>query len=88
MILAAGASIRMGTPKQLLSFQGRSLLRHVAEEAIASCYDPVVVVLGSQAEQMQLEVRTLALHVVENQQWAKGMGTSIAAGMTALATIT
>ena len=56
MILAAGASTRMGTPKQLLPFQGRSLLRHIAEEAIASCCNPVVLVLGSQAERMKLEV--------------------------------
>ncbi|MBD2073568.1 nucleotidyltransferase family protein [Phormidium sp. FACHB-592] len=87
MILAAGASTRMGAPKQLLPFQGRSLLRYMAEEAIASCCDPAVVVLGSHAERMTLEVDGLALHVVENSQWADGMGTSIAAGITALTTI-
>ncbi|MBW4582587.1 MAG: nucleotidyltransferase family protein [Tildeniella nuda ZEHNDER 1965/U140] len=87
MILAAGASTRMGTPKQLLLFQGRSLLRYIAEVAIASCCDPVVVVLGSQAERMKLEVDALALHLVENQRWAEGMGTSIAAGMTTLTAI-
>jgi molybdenum cofactor cytidylyltransferase len=87
MILAAGASTRMGTPKQLLLFQGRSLLRYIAEEAIASCCAPVVVVLGSQAERIKLEVDALALHTVENQQWAEGMGTSIPAGMTALTAI-
>lgn len=87
MILAAGASTRMGTPKQLLPFQGRSLLRYIAEEAIASCCNPVVVVLGSQAKRMKLEVDGLALHMVENQQWTDGMGTAISAGMTALTTI-
>lgn len=87
MILAAGASTRMGTPKQLLLFQGRSLLRYIAEEAIASCCDPVVVVLGSQAERIKLEVDALALHIVENQQWTEGMGTSILTGMTALTAI-
>ncbi|MBW4694041.1 MAG: nucleotidyltransferase family protein [Lyngbya sp. HA4199-MV5] len=87
IILAAGASTRMGTPKQLLPFQGRSLLRYMADVAIASCCDPVVVVLGSQAERMKLEIDGLTLHVVENPQWADGMGTSIAAGMTALTAI-
>lgn len=87
MILAAGASTRMGTPKQLLPFQGRSLLRYMAEVTIASCCDPVVVVLGAQAERMKLEIDGLNLHIVENQQWANGMGTSIAAGMTALTAI-
>ena len=87
MILAAGASIRMGAPKQLLSFQGRSLLRYIAEVAIASCCDPVVVVLGSQSERIKLEVDALALHIVENPQWAEGMGTSILTGMTALTAV-
>lgn len=87
MVLAAGASSRMGTPKQLLPFQGRSLLRYVAEVAIASYCDPVVVVLGSRAERMMLEVDELTLHTVENPQWADGMGTSIAAGITALTAI-
>ncbi|XHX78292.1 MAG: NTP transferase domain-containing protein [Stenomitos frigidus ULC029] len=87
MILAAGASTRMGTPKQLLLFQGHSLLRHMAEEAIDSCCEPIVVVLGSQAERMKVEVDGLTLHVVENPQWADGMGTSIAAGITALTAI-
>jgi molybdenum cofactor cytidylyltransferase len=87
MILAAGASTRMGTPKQLLRLQGRSLLRHSAVAAIASCCDPVVVVLGSQADRIQTEIDELPLHRVENQQWANGMGTSIAAGMAALTAI-
>lgn len=87
IILAAGASTRMGTPKQLLVFQGHSLLRYVAEVAIASCCDPVVMVLGSQIEQIKLEVHGLTLHIAENRQWAKGMGTSIAAGMSTLITL-
>jgi molybdenum cofactor cytidylyltransferase len=87
IILAAGASTRMGTPKQLLLFQGRSLLRSMAEAAIASRCHPIVVVLGSQADQIKQEVHSLDLHSVVNLQWAKGMGTSIAAGMTALTAI-
>ena len=46
-ILAAGASTRLGQPKQLLPFRGRSLLRHAAETALASVFRPVVVVLGA-----------------------------------------
>lgn len=85
IILAAGASTRMGTPKQLLPYRGRGLLRHIAIEAVASqCY-PIVVVLGSQAEQIKPEVNDLDLHIVENQQWAEGMGSSIRAGIAKLA---
>jgi molybdenum cofactor cytidylyltransferase len=87
IILAAGASTRMGTPKQLLLFQGRSLLRSMAEVAITSCCNPIVVVLGSQADRIKLEIHSLNLHSVMNLEWAQGMGTSIAAGMTALTAI-
>jgi molybdenum cofactor cytidylyltransferase len=87
IILAAGASTRMGTPKQLLMFQGRSLLRSMAEAAIASRCNPIVVVLGSQADRVKREVHSLDLHSVVNLEWAKGMGTSIAAGMTAITAI-
>lgn len=87
MILAAGASTRMGTPKQLLPFQGRSLLRHTADVAIASqCY-PIIVVLGAHAERIKPEVDCLALHIVENKRWAEGMGTSIQAGIAQLSAL-
>lgn len=77
----------MGTPKQLLNYQGHSLLRHIAEVAIASSCRPIVAVLGSQVDRIQPEVNGLDLHVVENQQWAKGMGTSIRVGLAALVAI-
>lgn len=84
IVLAAGASTRMGRPKQLLPYRGRSLLRHMAIEAIASqCY-PIIVVLGAYAEQIKPEVNDLDLQVVENQQWAEGIGTSIRAGIAKL----
>jgi len=84
VILAAGASTRMGIPKQLLAFRGRSLLRHAAEEALASGCRPVIVVLGAQAERLQEEVSGLPVRVVVNARWAEGMGTSIRAGIEAL----
>lgn len=49
VILAAGASTRMGTPKQLLRYQERSLLRHTVEVAIASVCRPLIVVLEAYA---------------------------------------
>lgn len=66
VILAAGASTRMGTPKQLLPYQGQTLLHHIAEVAIASVCRPIVVVLGAQAERIEPEVSHLTLHVVKN----------------------
>jgi molybdenum cofactor cytidylyltransferase len=84
IILAAGASTRMGTPKQLLHYQGRSLLRHTTEIALASKSPSIVVVLGSYAEKIQSEISNLPVQVVLNQQWATGMCTSIRAGIEAL----
>ena len=84
IVLAAGASTRMGTPKQLLDFQGRSFLRHTVEIVVASICKPIVVVLGAYAEKIRPEVNHLPVLVVENPQWQDGMGASIQVGMTAL----
>ncbi|MBV8887912.1 MAG: nucleotidyltransferase family protein [Chroococcidiopsidaceae cyanobacterium CP_BM_RX_35] len=84
VILAAGASRRMGTPKQLLHYQGHSLLRHSAKEAVTSECQPIVVVLGAYAGQIQPEISQLPVQVVENLQWALGMSASIRAGIKAL----
>ncbi len=83
IILAAGASTRMGTPKQLLQFKGRSLLRHTTEVALASVCEPMIVVLGAYAEQIHNEVNQLPVVVVENQEWHLGMGASIRVGINA-----
>ena len=48
VILAAGGSTRLGPPKQLVAYRGRSLLRHAAEVAAGSLCRPIVVVLGAQ----------------------------------------
>jgi molybdenum cofactor cytidylyltransferase len=72
IILAAGASTRMGTPKQLLAYRGCSFIRHIAEVAIASVCQPIAVVLGANAEQIKPEISQLPVQIVENQQWAEG----------------
>ncbi|MEH2228849.1 MAG: nucleotidyltransferase family protein [Nostoc sp.] len=84
MILAAGASTRMGTPKQLLLYQGRSFLQYITEIAIASVCQPVVVVLGANAEQIHPQIKQLPVKVVKNLDWASGMSTSIKSGIELL----
>jgi Uncharacterized MobA-related protein len=56
IILAAGAATRMGRPKQLLSYQGRSLILHAVEVALASMSQPIIVVLGAYVEQIKPEL--------------------------------
>lgn len=84
IILAAGASTRMGTPKQLLAYRGCTLIRHMAEVAIASVCQPIAVVLGADAERIKPEISQLPIQIVENQQWEEGMSTSIRVGLEAL----
>ena len=81
LLLAAGASRRLGTPKQLLSYKGESLLRRAARTALASLCRPVVVVTGAHRESVESEIADLPLEIVFNEEWAMGMGASIRAGM-------
>lgn len=84
VILAAGASTRMGTPKQLLRYQECSLLRHTVEVAIASVCTPIVVVLGAYAQLIKPDISQLPVQIVENLQWNKGMSSSIRVGIQEL----
>ena len=84
VILAAGTSQRMGSPKQLLTFNGNSLLRRAVQTALATQCQPVIVVLGAHAERLQTEISDLPVTVVENCLWAEGMGSSIRTGIAAL----
>ncbi len=84
IILAAGASSRMGTPKQLLPLGGKPLLLHTVEAALASAAWPVVVVLGAQAEKIRPLLARHPVIVVENSAWSEGMASSIRTGIMAL----
>jgi len=86
VILAAGASTRLGRPKQLLQFRGRSLLRRAAETALDSGASAVVVVLGAQAERLQEELTGLPVTIAINPEWEEGMASSLRAGIGALTT--
>lgn len=84
LLLAAGASTRMGRPKQLLPYRGRTLLRHAAETAVASGCAPLVLVTGALHEELLTEVAGLPIQAVHNPEWATGMASSIRAGLVAL----
>src|SRR6266436_9799703 len=84
IVLAAGASTRMGTPKQLLLHEGRTFLRRAGETALASACHPVVVVLGAHADQLQVELERLPVLIVENRRWEEGMSSSIRVGLETL----
>jgi len=81
MVLAAGASARMGTPKQLLPVHGRPLVAHTVAAALASEGWPVVVVLGAHAEKIRPALARVPVLFAENPAWAEGLASSIRAGM-------
>ena len=82
LLLAAGASQRLGQPKQLLQAGGASLLLSMARLGLA--IGPVVVVVGAGADAMQAELSGLPVQLVHNPDWRQGLSTSIRAGMQAL----
>lgn len=82
VILAAGASTRMGEPKQLLEYRGKPLLRHAAEVALEAC-EQVIVVLGSHAAELRPALAGLPITIAENPDWEGGMGSSIRTGIAA-----
>lgn len=84
IILAAGASTRMGTPKQTLLYQGKSLLQHAVQTALATVCRPVIVVLGAHANDVLPEIAGAPVQVVQHAGWEEGMGSSIRAGIAAL----
>ncbi|HXQ71920.1 MAG TPA: nucleotidyltransferase family protein [Pyrinomonadaceae bacterium] len=86
VVLAAGASTRMGiaaTPKQLLVYDGQTLIRRAAETALGSVCHPVVVVLGANAVRVGAELE-LPVIVTRNREWETGMGSSIRTGLEAV----
>jgi molybdenum cofactor cytidylyltransferase len=85
LLLAAGASTRLGRPKQLLPYHGRTLLRHAAETAVASGCTPIILVTGALHEALVAEVLDLPIQAIHNAEWEMGMASSIRAGLSALA---
>src|SRR3954464_4885480 len=71
----------MGRPKQLLSFEGTTLLRRAAQTALATPCRPVVAVLGAAAAESARELAGLDVHTFENSNWRAGMGSTIKAGL-------
>lgn len=84
VILAAGASTRMGLPKQLLPFRGRSLLRHAVQVALTSPCRPVLVIIGAEAHRMREELQGLDVLAAENASWREGIASSIRTAIEAL----
>lgn len=84
VILAAGSSSRMGSPKQTLQYRGKSLLRRAALAALGAGCHPVIVVTGANAELSRSELEGLDVREVLNTGWESGMASSVRAGVAGL----
>lgn len=81
ILLAAGASTRLGKPKQLLSYKGLPLLQKMVNVATSTELNGVVVVLGANADLVLKEVDFKNAIVVLNTGWQQGMASSITTGV-------
>jgi molybdenum cofactor cytidylyltransferase len=81
IILAAGGSQRLGEPKQLLDWKGKSFVRTVTETALKAGLDPVRVVIGAQHAEVAKEIEDLPVEIVHNVDWQNGQSSSVRAAM-------
>lgn len=84
IILAAGRSARLGSPKQLLSFDDKTLLQHTIDCAKAAGTEPIIVVLGANMELIRIELDPAEVFIAENESWESGIASSIHTGIEAL----
>jgi molybdenum cofactor cytidylyltransferase len=84
ILLAGGASSRMGSPKPLIPWGNQSLISWEIDQLMASCVDEIVVVLGSRAEDVRRSLGDRARYCIFNQRWQHGRSTSLVKGAITL----
>ena len=84
IVLAAGASTRLGRPKQLLELQGKPLVVRACEAILGAGINNIIVVVGANAGQVRAALEKQPVRIVENPSWSEGMGASIRAGVAAV----
>ena len=84
IILAAGASRRLGVSKQLLLIEGEPLVRRAVRAALATEPAQTLVVVGKSADSVFAAVHDLAVARIDCAEWAEGMGASLRSGSAAL----
>jgi molybdenum cofactor cytidylyltransferase len=84
ILLAAGSATRMGRNKLLLELGGEPLVRRAARAALEAGLDPLLVVVGHEAEHVREALTGLACRFVLNLDWRQGQSTSVSAGAAAV----
>ncbi|MGB5463543.1 MAG: NTP transferase domain-containing protein, partial [Aureibaculum sp.] len=80
LLLAAGASKRMGKPKQLLAWGKETLIEHQIHVLLAT-NNKVSVVLGAYSDKISEVIKKFPIEIYTNKDWENGMGTSISYGL-------
>jgi molybdenum cofactor cytidylyltransferase len=84
IILAAGSSSRLGTPKQNLIYKDETLLQRAIKAAQSTgCY-PIIIVLGANFKAINPTIEDLPVSIVYNADWQEGMSSSIRFGISEL----
>jgi molybdenum cofactor cytidylyltransferase len=84
IVLAAGTSSRMGRNKLFLQLGGTSVLRRAVATALEAELDPVIVVLGHESDRARAELAESPCTTIVNRDYARGMNTSVSAGVAAI----
>jgi molybdenum cofactor cytidylyltransferase len=84
IVLAAGASQRLGRPKQLVQWRGEPLVRHVVKTAAEAGLKPLRIITGAHAAEIEAALQGLPGQCVFNARWESGQATSIVAGVESL----
>ena len=77
LIMAAGASRRLGQPKQFVSYKGETLIRRIAREALDANIGDVTVITGFNHDDVEKEISDLGVAIFYNKEWEEGLGASI-----------
>jgi molybdenum cofactor cytidylyltransferase len=84
LLLAAGGSSRLGSPKQLIVWRSKPLIVHAVEQSLAVCDAGVVVVTGAHADAVAASLQDYPVELVHNPDWRSGVGKSLADGVRVL----
>jgi molybdenum cofactor cytidylyltransferase len=77
VLLAAGASARLGQPKQLLELDGVPLVRRLTDELLAAGCADVAVVMGAHADLIRPALAHVRATLVDNWAWEEGVASSV-----------
>jgi molybdenum cofactor cytidylyltransferase len=84
LILAAGASRRLGRPKQLEPWGSTTLLGHVIDQVESFPVDETWVVVGADLDRVVNEIGTRPVGIIQNPDWESGLASSLRVGLDAL----